>query len=220
MFDKLFGKKDTKAALPREEGPLKAALGGALDLDTLSLQASLAGARPALDLPNLSPFIVAGFGQAMLDADTQLSRYYDDEDRMLQVVAGRGGSAEDIEDLTVFVPWDSVVPACRADWDAWTGSGGLIGAKEFDADGIVFTRFWGDGEGRMPLVQFVEDVETRSGTRRIQQASMLYARELGNVREMLLLLTQHDLEDRFGQDNASIEFMIGYGLNTADVRRV
>jgi len=223
MMDRLFGrsrKDEAPAHEPVERGPLSVAIGQAIEIDDLTLQASLAGRPCAMEFPSINPFIVAGIGQTMLDADMQLTRYYDDEDRMIQVMGAPGCSIEEAVDVSFYMPWDSVVPASRADWDEWTGPRGMLGLATYDADGILFQRFWGDGDGRMELVEFVETVETGDGKREIHQKSMLYARDLSGVNEMLLILTQRDLEGRASQGGASIEFMIGYGVNSADVKRV
>lgn len=224
MMRSLFGRKNDTEEIrktPEERGPLQVGIGGALDLDMLTLQAALAGKDVSIDLPDLSTFVVAGIGQTMLDADMQLTRYYDDEDRMVQVMGAPDCGPEDIVDATLFVPWDSVVPASRADWVEWTGPGGLLGATSYDADGILFQRFWGDGDGHMDLVEFTEEVDADGMKRQIHQRCMLYARPLGsNTREMLLILTQRDLSGKAAEGGESIEFMLGYGLNAADVKRV
>lgn len=223
MIGGLFGrgkKEEEKTPEPVERGPLAVAIGQAIEIDDLTLQASLAGRPCALEMPSINPFIVAGIGQTMLDADMQLTRYYDDEDRMIQVMGAPGCSIEEAVDVSFYMPWDSVVPAGRSDWDEWTGPNGMLGLPTYDADGIVYQRFWGDGDGRMALVEFVEEVEADGVTREIHQKSMLYARDLGGINEMLLILTQRDLKGHAAEGGASIEFMIGYGINSADVKRV
>ena len=223
MIGGLFGrgkKEEEKAPEPVERGPLSVANGQAIEIDDLTLRASLAGRECAMDLPSINPFIVAGIGQTMLDADMQLTRYYDDDDRMIQVMGAPGCSIEEAVDVSFYMPWDSVVPASRADWDEWTGPSGSLGLPTYDADGILYRRFWGDGDGRMALVEFVEEVDAEGSKREIHQKSMLYARDLGGLNEMLLILTQRDLKGRASEGGASIEFMIGYGINSADVKRV
>jgi len=223
MMGGLFGrgkKEEEKAPEHKERGPLAVAIGQAIEIDDLTLRASLAGRECAMDVPSINPFIVAGIGQTMLDADMQLTRYYDDDDRMIQVMGAPGRSIEEAVDVSFYMPWDSVVPASHRDWEEWTGPNGLLGMTTYDADGILYQRFWGDGEGRMALVEFIEEVEADGVTREIHQKSMLYARDLGGLDEMLLILTQRDLKGRASEGGSSIEFMIGYGINSADVKRV
>ena len=56
--------------------------------------------------------------------------------------------------------------------------------------------------------------------RSIHQTCMLYYRPLGHSREMLLINVERDLGQGQSQTGSSIEFLIGYGLTPADVRRV
>jgi hypothetical protein len=159
-------------------------------------------------------------GTAQLGGGTELTRYYDDGNRMLQVLAAPGGGPETITDVSLYAPWDSVVPGGAGEWARWTGSRGLIGAPEYDADGILFERFWGTGEDHAELVEFVETVDDGERQRRIHQRCMLYARQVGTAQEMLLLNIESDLDAAARREGSSIEFLIGYGLGVADVHRV
>jgi hypothetical protein len=96
----------------------------------------------------------------------------------------------------------------------------MIGAPQYDADGVLFTRFWGSGNDHADLVEFVETVEDGERTRQIHQRCMLYARAVGAGQEMLLLNIEADLDSAAQREGSSIEFLIGYGLGTADVQRV
>jgi hypothetical protein len=164
--------------------------------------------------------LVAAYGEARLDATTVLSRYYGDDDTILQVLSPSGRPGEEIFDVSLYRPWDSVVPANAGEWAEWRGSAGRIGQPSYDADGILFDRFWGEGGSRADLVEFVEDVEDARGRRSIHQSCMLYARPLAASREMLLINIERDLDERDRQQGASIEFLIGYGLMAGDVRRL
>ena len=224
MIRNLFG---GFGATPRSEpeapmgrGPLDLAIGHAVEIDVLALQSDLLDAEPAMGPPEGGAFVVAAYGTASMDADTVLHRYYDANHRMVQVLAPPGGGEADVLDVSLYAPWDSVAPMGRAEWDRWTGSAGMIGAPEYDADGILYRRFWGEGEERVPLVEFVEEVEDDEERRSIHQRCMLYARPVGRVAEMLLINIERDLADRSRSEGASVEFLIGYGLGPADLRRV
>lgn len=211
------GKDKTFAA---ERGPLGASIGGALEIDFLSLEADALPATPAMPLPKSGPFIIAAYGQVQLDAATTLSRYYDDEHRMVQVMSASGAVGDAIEDVSFYWPWDSVVPVSQSEWNRWTGPNGMIGQPSYDADGIVFNRFWGEGPERAELVQFVETIDDGEEQRSIHQTCMLYYRPLGRTREMLLLNVERDLDQGQSLAGSSIEFLIGYGIAPADIRRV
>jgi len=203
-----------------ERGPLGVAIGGGIEIDTLSLQATLAGHATSLPVPTGGMMIVAAYGEAQLGADAHLARYYGDDDTILQVMTPSGRPGEDLLDVSLYRPWDSVVPTSAAEWSRWRGPQGRIGQPRFDADGTLFERFWGEGPGRADLVEFVEDVDGLDGRRSIHQSCMLYARALGEGREMLLLNIERDLGARASAEGASIEFLVGYGLLPADIRRL
>lgn len=212
------GRKDPQ--LPRERGPLRCAIGGALEIDTLGLQGSLAAGEPAMGAPLGGSFIVTAIGMAQMDAGTELTRYYDDDHRMIQVMAAPGGGEDTITDVSLYAPWDSVVPAGPSEWARWTGPRGLIGAPQYDADGILYTRYWGSGQDHADLVEFVETVDDGSRSVQIHQRCMLYARSVGQEQEMLLLNIERDMAYEAQAQGAAITFMIGYGLGAADIRRV
>lgn len=214
-----FGGGKDKTFAP-ERGPLGASIGGALEIDFLSLEADALPGTPAMPLPKSGPFIIAAYGQVQLDAATTLSRYYDDEHRMVQVMSASGAVGDAIEDVSFYWPWDSVVPVSQSEWNRWTGPNGMIGQPSYDADGIVFNRFWGEGPERAELVQFVETIDDGEMQRSIHQTCMLYYRPLGRTREMLLLNVERDLDQGQSLAGSSIEFLIGYGIAPADIRRV
>ena len=220
MLRSLFSRGRKEPDLPPELGPLRCAIKGAFEIDTLGLQASLSAGEPAMGPPLGGPFIVSAIGTARLDGANELTRYYDDDHRMLQVIAQPGGGLDTVSDVSLYAPWDSVVPGGASEWNRWTGSAGLIGAPEYDADGILFTRYWGSGDDHSDLVEFVETTDDGEHKRQIHQRCMLYARPVGAGQEMLLLNIESDVDQVARREGASIEFLIGYGLSVADVQRV
>ncbi len=218
MIRSLFGRKDPEP--PKELGPLRCAIGGALQIDTLGLQAALISGEPAMGAPAGGDFIVSAVGTARLDGSSELTRYYDDHHRMVQVMAAPGGGEDTINDVSIYAAWDSVVPAGSQEWARWTGPNGLIGAAQYDADGILFDRFWGAGDDHADLVEFVETVDDGGEQRQIHQRCMLYSRPVGRGEEMLLLNIERDLAAGAQAQGSAIAFMIGYGISVADVSRV
>lgn len=220
MIRSWFGGGAKEPQLPPERGPLRCAIAGALEIDTLGLQASLAAGEPAMSLPTGGTFIVSAIGTARLDGNSELTRYYDDDERMIQVLAAPGGGEDTIVDVSLYTPWDSVVPGGPSEWARWTGPRGLIGAPEYDADGILYRRYWGEGQDHADLVEFVETVDDGEARREIHQRCMLYARQVGAGEEMLLLNIERELAQGAHAQGAAIAFLIGYGLGAADIRRI
>ena len=220
MIKGWFSRGDDKPDLPKEYGPLACTIGGALRIDTLGVEAMLLEGEPAMGPPVGGDFIVTAIGVARLDGANELTRYYDDDHRMVQVIAAPGAGAEAISDVSLYAPWVSVGPAGRDAWDRWTGPRGLIGAPRYDADGIPFARYWGSGDDHADLVEFVETVDDGSQTREIHQRCMLYSRDVGTGEEMLLINIERDLAHQARNEGGAISFIIGYGLGTADIMRV
>lgn len=220
MIRSLFRGGRKTPSLPPERGPLRCAISGAFQVDTLGLQASLAAGEPAMGPPLGGSFIVAAIGTARLDGNTELTRYYDDDSRILQVIAPPGAGPDLVSDVSLYAPWDSVAPGGAGEWARWTGPRGLIGAPTYDADGLLFTRYWGTGSDHTDLVEFVETVDDGERQRQIHQRCMLYSRAVGAGEEMLLLNIEADLDHAARREGSSIEFLIGYGLGVADVQRV
>ena len=220
MISRLFGRREPEPDLPRERGPLGLAIGHAVEIDTIGIVADMAGHDPAMGDPEGGSFIVAAFGEAPLDGDTILSRYYDDHHGILQVLAPPGGNEADIQDVSLYRPWDSVTPMTNAEWDRWNGPDGLIGQSEYDADGILFQRYWGDGPDKVDMVEFTEAIDDGERRREIHQMCMLYSRRVGRGEEMLLINIERDLAAASKREGGSVEFLIGYGLGPADIRKV
>lgn len=214
----LFGFNDGPVAAPARRttaGPFGLGLGRAVSFDVTFLK--LAGPSLAMGLPPAS-MVITGHGFVDLGQGSLLHRFYDDEDRMLQVVCN--GSVDEVQEVMWLRPWDNVVPATLGEWQAWAGEGGKIGRQTYDADGAVFERVWGDPRTPwIPAVEFVEDVTVDEGpARSIHQKSMAYRRTLpSGIVENLIIIVERDLASR---DPGDISFMLGYGLAPADITPV
>ena len=210
----LFGGDDTPAT-PAVEAPFGLGIGRAVSLDVMRYR--LEAARLAVEVPS-GTLVVSAHGVASLDADGVLHRFYDDAGSMLQVLCVGGISDDCIREITLYVPWDEVVPTTPAEWARWDGQGAAIGAAVFAADGFSFDRVW--GEPSTPWIspaEFVEEVRSADGQRSIHQKLVPYRREVGPLVETLLLSVERDIAS---QDRGSVTFMIGYGLARADVEPV
>lgn len=217
-FKSMFGgsepepPKATSAA-----GPCGLSLGRAVTLDTMRLRIDeklLARGVPT------ETVIITGHGVANLDGTALIHRYYDDANTMLQILCEGGGTGdESIREITLYHPWDEVVPTTSAEWDGWVAHGGRIGQAKFEADGLSFDRVWGEpGTAWVAPAEFTETITVDDGSARtIHQRIMPYRREIGDTVETLLIAVERDIAS---SDPGSVTFMIGYGLSLADVTAV
>jgi len=208
----LFG-GSAEPTIPDVPAPLGLRLGRAVSMDVMRLR--LESGRLAVSIPS-ETLVISGHGTATLDGAGVIHRFYDDNHAMLQILCVGGVTDDCIREITLYVPWDEVVPTTAAEWATWDGEGGRIGSALFEADGFRFARVW--GEPSTPWIspaEFVEEVVTDDGQRRsIHQKVVPYRREVGGLVETLMLAVERDLASR---DRGSVTFMIGYGLAKADV---
>ncbi len=190
--------------------PLGLRHGAAVDIDTLPLRMHADDLH--LDLPEQTKLIVAQ-GFVDLGDDTYVHRYYAADDTMIQVLTARGVEDEHIEEITLYVPYESFYPSSETEWAQWTGRGGKLGAPTYRfADGTEYARIWfDDSDGHVDPVEFNEsiydDAEADEG-REIQQQVMLFGRNLeaGKKNEYLLVA----VESYDGE--TTVELMVGVDL--------
>ncbi len=211
MFDRLFGRKQALAAsaLPMIRN---VTIGRTVMLDPLAWQRF--GDELRFPFRGDTLQIVAQ-GLVALDDGGFVHRFYTEDHIMFQAVStDRDG--QEVTDVTLFAPWDSQYPGAASERAAW---GRRLTAPSFTAEGLPeYRRFWfGDEAPVQAPVSFWEDLhDDRDGIvdRRIFQASMLFARELGaDGRELLLAIEQQS-----EQGDVSFEIMLGVALELAEFR--
>lgn len=214
-FKSLFGGEPAPAPAA-VVGPFGVGIGRAVTLDLIRLR--LEETRLANGLPP-ETLVISAHGVADLDGASTIHRYYDESGAMLQVLCAGGIGDDNIQEVTLYHPWDEVVPTTEAEWAGWSGHGGRMGAAVFEADGFRFERVW--GEPATPWVQpaeFTETVTAEDGAERhVHQKIVPYRREVGTAIEALIIAVERDLASA---DRGSVTFMIGYGLQISDVTPV
>jgi len=211
MFERLFGHHPPSAvaALPAVRN---ITLGRTVFVDPLAWRRFGDG----LEFPFTGDTLqIVAQGIVALSEGGFIHRFYTDDDVMLQAVTSdRGGN--DISDITLFAPWDSLYPGAPADRDAWRQR---LTAPMFNAPGLpAYRRVWfGDTAPVQEPVSFWEDLhDDRDGIvdRRIFQVCMLFARQLGdNGRELLLAIDQET-----DAGDVSFEIMLGVALELGEFR--
>lgn len=213
-FKNLFGGQ--APAAPKATGPFGIGIGRAVQLDLIRLR--LEEKKLARGIP-VETMVITAHGVAHLDGGSLIHRYYDDHGNMLQVLCQNGITDDCVREITVYHPWDEVVPGTDGEWATWDGPGGRIGQPLFEADGFRFERVWGEPSTPwMAPAEFTEDVEADEGPRKtVHQKLVPYRRDVGTAVETLILAVERDLSSG---DRGAVTFMIGYGLAPSDVTPV
>jgi hypothetical protein len=101
-----------------------------------------------------------------------------------------------VADLNLFRLLQEIRPTTPEDWGLWLDQGGLIGGADLNApNGMRYQRQWGDGD-YAPPVAVDEPVFTdpKAPPHRISHQMMLYAREVGEENENMLLSADREPE--------------------------
>ncbi len=216
MFKSLF-----KSFMGDGDGPelprlLGLRIGATAEFDTIPLR--MLADELKFELPDATKIIEAQ-GIVDLGEGSVAVRYYAANDTMIQVMTVGGTDDVHVEEVTLYVPYDSFYPSTAAEWKQWTGTGGTLGAPEFRlADGTRYVRIWFDNtEGWAPPVEFTETVHDEadgSDSRDIRQKVMLYGRGIDNDRRAEYLLLS--VEDSDGE--ATVELMVGIDVDPATMK--
>ena len=203
-----FSKRGEDDELPT---PLGLRIGAAVDIDTLPLRMHADDLH--VELPEETILIVAQ-GYVELGDDTYVHRYYDKDDAMIQILTVNGVEDQHVEEITLYVPYESIYPGSDGEWAQWTAKGGKIGAPtyQFD-DGTEYERIWFDTTpGYAEPVVFTEkvykDAETEEADEVVQQV-MLFGRNLeqGKMNEYLLITVEAY------EGEKTVELMVGVDLS-------
>ena len=211
MFGKFFGRKSSEpaSALPAIRS---ITLGRTVWLDPLAWRRLGDERRFPLDRDTLE---ITAQGLVDLKEGGFVHRFYTDDHAMLQAVSD-DREGQRVNDVTLFVPWDSAYPGSKGDRDVWAQK---LRARTFTAKGLpVYTRLWfGDEAESQEPVSFWENLhDDRDGVtdRRLYQTCMLFCRELpGEARELLLAI-ELETEDH----EISFEVMLGVPLEVGEFR--
>ncbi|HIF09749.1 MAG TPA: DUF2491 family protein [Sneathiellales bacterium] len=196
--------------------PLGLRIGAAVDIDTLPLRMNADDLH--VELPEETLIIVAQ-GYVDLGDSTHVHRYYTADDIMVQVMTVAGMEDQHVEELTLFVPFQSYYPEGDGAWAQWTSKGGKLGALVFKLDdGTQFSRIWFDmTEGYAEPVEFTESVYEDPDSDECGEVFhkvMLYGRnlEVGKKNEYLLV----SVEAYKGEQ--TVELMVGVDLEIANMK--
>lgn len=196
--------------------PLGLRIGAAVDIDTLPLRMNADDLH--VELPEETLIIVAQ-GYIDLGDSTYVHRYYTADDTMIQVMTVAGLEDQHVEELTLFVPFQSYYPEGDGAWAQWTSNGGKLGALTFKLDdGTQFSRIWFETtEGYAEPVEFTESIYEDPDSDECSEVFhkvMLYGRNLeaGKKNEYLLV----SVEAYEGEQ--TVELMVGVDLELSNLK--
>ena len=125
------GARDLKAKFSKQgkddelDTPLNFRIGAAVDIDTLPFRMHEKDLH--IELPEESILIVAQ-GFIDLGDGSYVHRYYAGDDTMIQVMTVNGTEDQHVEEITLYVPYQSFYPDSAGEWAQWTEKGGKLGA--------------------------------------------------------------------------------------------
>lgn len=113
-------------------------LGGSFELDPLLLKLN----NEALTTDSCSPtHIIEAAGQCKAEGETNVYRFYTDDEAWLEVTASSGTEEENVVDVKLFHFFETKEVGDDRDWDNLLDN--VIGAIQFELNGSLFTRSWG-----------------------------------------------------------------------------
>ena len=214
MFKKLFGSAEKAAPANRLATVRNITVGRTVSLDPLAWRRLGSETQFSLDRDVLD---ISAQGLVSLDSGQFVHRFYTDDHVMLQAMSDDEAGLE-AYDFSLFTPWTSAYPPSERERRIWRdrlSAPVFHGAAEELPD---YPRFWfAESDAIQPPVTLWETIwDDRAATTpyaRIFQTCMLYARELGGGRELMLALEQQP----DGGDTTH-EIMIGIPLEMAEFR--
>ncbi|MBG6175192.1 hypothetical protein IWQ55_003017 [Labrenzia sp. EL_208] len=207
MFGSLF--KRSKDWLPSEI--LGLTIGRGITFDPIALR--LLPDKTLMEKPDTT-LMIAAQGHCDLGEQSHMHRFYPDDDRFLIQFQGGDGNADDrVDEIMLWYFYDVQYPSGEAEWSKCKNN---IRQKNYSlsrgGENIGFERAWFDTSTSPedPMTYWEEICDDRSGggRRRIFQTAMLFARQLKDGRDEMLLINMEEPENA----ERSVAFMIGFPL--------
>jgi hypothetical protein len=116
-------------------------------------------------------------------------------------------------DISLFRLLQEIRPATPEDWGLWLDQGGLIGGQDLNApNGLRYLRQWGDGDYSPPVeVEELVFTDPKAPPSRVFHQMMLYAREVGEENENMLLCADKEPDEALVRAWIGVD-MTPYGI--------
>lgn len=208
MWKKLFASKNTT----KKRWPFDLRSGAMVEFDTLTFSML----PPDALFPKINTRQgVETRGLVDLGAATRLHRFYLNDDTWIQAKSVNGDEDHCVNDLKIFVFYDTKTPTTEAGLQALAGENSPLGLEHYMFEGKNFSRVWGDAETRAAPVAFDEKVYANSDTLlefSTHHHAMLYERQIADSSKMEYLLVS--VEESLG--DLSVVFSVGLDLQSSD----
>lgn len=209
MWKKIFGSSESE---PLSRWPFDLRKGAMVQFDQFTFSMLPEDALfPKINLAQ--PVETRGYVD--LGANVRLHRFYLSDDVWIQAKATNSDEDSAVDDLKVFIFWDTKTPTTQAGLEAIAGANSPLGQDTYQYEGKTFQRVWGDGEVHAELVEFSEDVYAGDNAMReytTVHRAMLYERQIAGSEKMEYLLVSVEETG----DDVCVVFSIGVDLSTAD----
>lgn len=195
FFKKLFGQSEPPAVLDNSPSVMGLRLGGSFELDPLMLKLN----NEALTTDSCSStHIIEAAGQCKAEGETNVYRFYTDDEAWLEVTATSGTEEENVIDVKLYHYFETQEVGDDREWDNLLDN--VIGAEQFELNGSVFTRSWGAVGDRHRPVHLNESTflkTTKLPSSNTDVFIMLYERETasGPTEYLMLSAEEHRMEN-------------------------
>lgn len=209
MFNKLFGKKETKPVTPEIMG---LHLGGSFELDPLKLKLLV----PQLTIENpASIHLIQSVGEVNLDSNGKILRFYTDDDAFLQVVLEGGHTEQHITDVKLWYFFDTNTIGNDSQWQSCLSN--TVSQPSYELDSQIFTRVWNAvGEESPPVAMTEKTYELDGDTSETDQFVMLYEREIDDDVETLMVCAEEKIIDQ-NYDRCLVT-STGFNIQPSDIK--
>lgn len=163
-------------------------LGGSFEIDRLKLSLI----EPHLMIEKAAPcHIIQAVGQVILDSNSQILRFYTDDDAFLQVVMEGGNEEQHISDVKLWYFYDTRSVGGQQQWQTLLNSG--ISQPSYSLDSTEYTRLWeGVGDNSPPVAMTETTWQHDKSSSSTDQFVMLYERPLDNQDFETLMLSAEE----------------------------
>lgn len=205
---KKFGKDKEVPAAEQFYSPLRIGLHSTIEIDTVDWLIMQSELNESMSIPT-SNLSVLAIGEIETDGDSIYHVYMEDKDDnefILQLYCMDKAGTKEVTEATLFKQVVNIVPQTESEWEDNTK---LMGDNTIELDDNIYHRVWnGDYDGKLPLVEFKEQVIQHNKTTEYTDRYMLYSRAFTSAtgaEETEMLLSGVEETD----ESAEITMMLG-----------